>query len=109
MLMVVVLSLVAVLLIVIPMGSFHAEHNWILISIEAVACLAAAGLLLYFWIVVLELFLKLGPILLFDPVMPPPPPVNYPLMYANNMYPPPNSAPPSLPHQQQIYQYAGNY
>lgn len=104
--MVVVLSLVAVLLIVIPMGSFHAEHNWIVIIIEAVACLAAAGLLLYFWIVVLELFLKLGPILLFD-MPPPPPPVNYPLMYPNTgMYP------SSMPHQQQLYsqQYAtGNY
>ena len=100
MLMVVGLSLVAVLLIVIPMGSFHHQHNWILISFEATACLAAAGLLLYFWIVVLELFLKLGPIFIFDG--PPGPPgsqipamqINYPLMYP----------PPGPPQNAQIYQ-----
>ena len=107
MLMVVGLSLVAVLLIVIPMGSFHHQHNWILISFEATACLAAAGLLLYFWIVVLELFLKLGPIFIFDgpPGPGPGPPgsqipamqINYPLMYPQ--HPGPQNA--------QIYQGHG--
>ena len=93
MLMVVGLSLVAVLLIVIPMGSFHQDHNWILISLKALACIASAGLLLYFWIVVLELFLRLGPMILFDGPMGPVPghpggplnpaamQINYPLMY----------------------------
>ena len=71
MLMVVGLSLVADLLIVIPMGSFHADHNWILITLKAMACIASAGLLLYFWIVVLELFLRLGPMILFDGPMGP--------------------------------------
>ena len=92
--MVVGLSLVSVLLIVIPMGSFHAEHNWILISIKALASLSVSGLLLYFWIVVLELFLKMGPILFFEP---PPMPVNYPLMY------PGQPGIPQMPPQQQIY------
>ena len=87
------------------MGSFHADHNWILISLKATACLGAAGLLLYFWIVVLELFLKLGPLILFDGPMVPGPhgpqgplnpaamQINYPLMY-----------PPGPQNGTQIYQ-----
>ena len=75
---------------------------YFLTAFKATACLAAAGLLLYFWIVVLELFLKLGPgLLLFDgpgvPTGPPHPgaamPINYPLMY-----------PPGPPQNAQIYQ-----
>ena len=79
MLMVVGLSLAAVLLIVIPLGTFHVGHNWVFISIKAGLCLAAAGLFLYFWIVVLELFIKLGPMMIFDPAFGPPtlPPGNY--------------------------------
>ena len=77
MLMVVGLSLAAVLFIVIPLGTFHEDHNWVLISIQSSLFLATAGLYLYFWIVVLELFIKLGPIMMFDPAfgppMPPPP------------------------------------
>ena len=68
-----------------------------------------AGLLLYFWIVVLELFLKMGPFLMFEPPMPPggmgpvPPGVSYPpLMYQANaqMY---QAGPP----QQQLYAHYG--
>ena len=105
MLMVVGLSLVAVLLIVIPMGSFNSDHNWLIIGLKACFCLAVAGLFLYFWIVVLELFLKMGPFLMFDPaMMPPVPPANYPLMYPNTqMYPPIQYAAQGVPAQQQMY------
>ena len=113
MLMVVGLSLVAVLLIVIPMGSFNSDHDWIIIGLKASFCLAVTGLFLYFWIVVLELFLKMGPFLMFDPAMMPPVPpgANYPLMYPNTqMYPPIQYAQGVVPpQQQQMYATTGHY
>lgn len=113
MLMVVGLSLVAVLLIVIPMGSFNSDHNWTIIGLKACLCLAVAGLFLYFWIVVLELFLKMGPFLMFDPAMMPPggppqvpPGTNYPLMYPNTqMYPPMQFQGPPITQQPMYAQY----
>ena len=73
--------------------------------------MAVAGLFLYFWIVVLELFLKLGPFLMFDPAMMPPPVpgTNYPLMYPNTqMYPPIQyQGPPPIQQQPMYGQYAG--
>ena len=112
MLMVVGLSLVAVLLIVIPMGSFNSDHNWTIIGLKACLCLAVAGLFLYFWIVVLELFLKMGPFLMFDPAMMPPGPpqvppgTNYPLMYPNTqMYPSMQYPGPPITQQPMYAQY----
>lgn len=116
MLIIVGLSLASVLIIVIPMGTLNQDHNWLFISIKAIALLASASLLLYFWIVVLELFLKMGPILIFDP--PPGMPVNYPLMYPQNAQiygpaqgyqpslPPPTGPAPPIP-QQQMYAHYG--
>ena len=69
MLIVVGLALTAVLIIVIPLGTIQRDHDWALIVIGAAVSLAIGGLYLYFWIVVLELFIRLaGPI---GPVSPP--------------------------------------
>ena len=100
-----------------PSGQFMHQTNHLFLfplALKATACLAAAGLLLYFWIVVLELFLKLGPgLLLFDgPGVPPGPPhpgtgmpINYPLMYPTG--PPQNTqiyqGPPPHAGNQQLY------
>jgi len=92
MLMVVGLSLAAVLFIVIPLGTY--SHNWPWEITKTCISLSSAGLYLYFWIVVLELFIKMVPMpMIFDqafggPVPPPLPPGNYPMMYPNTaMYP----------------------
>ena len=51
-----------------PRSGFRSQ-NWALILGEASSCLAVAGLYLYFWIVVLELFVKMGPFYSFDGVV----------------------------------------
>jgi len=60
MILVVGLALAAILQIVIPLGSTQAQ-NWPLIVGLAGVCLVVGGLYLYFWIVVLELFIKMAP------------------------------------------------
>ena len=83
MLIVVGLSLAAVLSVVIPVGASNKEPNWILITLIPAGLLALSGLYLYFWIVVLELFIKMGPLYYVDGNLygtpansiPPPPPV----------------------------------
>ena len=86
MLIVVGLSLAAVLSVVIPVGTSNKEPDWLLVTLIPAGLLALAGLYLYFWIVVLELFIKMGPLDYVDsnlygsPIQSlPPPPV---LMYA---------------------------
>jgi hypothetical protein len=69
MILVVGVSLAAVLLVVVPLGAASGSQNWALILGEASSCLAVAGLYLYFWIVVLELFVKMGPFYSFDGVV----------------------------------------
>ena len=61
MIVIVGLGLAAVLQVVIPLGALR-QPDWILVIVGSAGCLAVAGLLLYFWIVVLELFIRLGPI-----------------------------------------------
>jgi hypothetical protein len=61
MILIVGLGLAAVLQVVIPLGAVR-EPNWLFILLCSAGCLAVAGLLLYFWIVVLELFIRLGPV-----------------------------------------------
>ena len=61
MIVIVGLGLAAVLQVVIPLGAVR-QPDWILVIVGSAGCLAVAGLLLYFWIVVLELFIRLGPI-----------------------------------------------
>merc|ERR1712038_1007430 len=82
MLIVVGLSLAAVLSVVIPVGTSSKEPNWLLVTLIPVGLLGLAGLYLYFWIVVLELFIKMGPLYYVDgnlygtqPNNLPPPPV----------------------------------
>ena len=60
MIVIVGLGLAAVLLVVIPLGT--RQTDWLLVVVSSAGCLALAGLLLYFWIVVLELFIRLGPV-----------------------------------------------
>lgn len=66
MLMVVGLSLAAVLYVVITVGTSSKEPNWLLVTLIPVGLLGLAGLYLYFWIVVLELFIKMGPLYYVD-------------------------------------------
>lgn len=66
MLIVVGLSLAAVLSVVIPVGTSPKEPNWLLVTLVPVGLLGLAGLYLYFWIVVLELFIKMGPLYYVD-------------------------------------------
>ena len=61
MIIIVGLGLAAVLQVVIPLGAVR-QPDWLLVLAGSAGCLAVAGLLLYFWIVVLELFIRLGPI-----------------------------------------------
>ena len=61
MIVIVGLGLAAVLQVVIPVGAVR-QPDWLLVIVGSAGCLAVAGLLLYFWIVVLELFIRLGPI-----------------------------------------------
>merc|ERR1712038_451687 len=82
MLIVVGLSLAAVLSVVIPVGTSPKEPNWLLVTLVPAGLLGLAGLYLYFWIVVLELFIKMGPLYYVDgnlygsqPNNLPPPPV----------------------------------
>ena len=65
MILVVGLSLAAILQIVIPLGAADSQ-NWPLIIGTSTGCLAVAGFHLYFWIVVLELFIKMGPFYEYD-------------------------------------------
>ena len=60
MIIIVALGLAAVLRIVIPLGAVR-NPDWLIITVTSLVCLAVAGLLLYFWIVVLELFIRLAP------------------------------------------------
>ena len=69
MILVVGLSLAAILLIVIPLGAPSDSQNWPVSIGEAGACLAIAGIYLYFWIVALELFIKMGPFYHYDGVI----------------------------------------
>ena len=79
MILIVGLGLAAVLRIVITLGSVGrgggsgdggpTAAEWGVAAATSVGCLAAAGILLYFWIVVLELFIRLGP----PPGLPVPP------------------------------------
>ena len=69
MILVVGLSLAAILLIVIPLGAPAETQNWPISVGEAGACLVIAGIYLYFWIVVLELFIKMGPFYSYDGVI----------------------------------------
>merc|ERR1719362_2776032 len=64
--MVVGLSLAAVLYVVITVGTSSKEPNWLLVTLIPVGLLGLAGLYLYFWIVVLELFIKMGPLYYVD-------------------------------------------
>ena len=66
MLIVVGLTLAAVLSVVIPVGTSPQEPNWLLVTLIPAGLLALAGLYLYFWIVVLELFIKMGPLYYVD-------------------------------------------
>merc|ERR1711994_246761 len=72
----------AVLSVVIPVGTSPKEPNWLLVTLIPIGLLGLAGLYLYFWIVVLELFIKMGPLYYVDgnlygtqPNNLPPPPV----------------------------------
>lgn len=66
MLIVVVLSLAAVLSVVIPVGTSNKEPDWLFIILTPIGILGLAGVYLYFWIVVLELFIKMGPLYYMD-------------------------------------------
>ena len=66
MLIVVVLSLAAVLSVVIPVGTSSKEPDWLFIILTPIGILGLAGVYLYFWIVVLELFIKMGPLYYMD-------------------------------------------
>ena len=70
---------------VIPLGSVR-EPDWLPIILTSLACLAVAALLLYFWIVVLELFIRFGPHM-YDPGMVYGSPPMAPPMGAGQMYP----------------------
>jgi len=72
MLVVVALCLISVLQVVISLGASNQKPDWLEIVIVSAGCLALAGLYLYFWIVVLELFIKLGPLYYMSTVPPPP-------------------------------------
>lgn len=61
MILVVGLVLAAILQIVIPLGSTYL-HNWSMIVSLAGTCLGVGTIHLYFWIVVLELFIKMAPL-----------------------------------------------
>ena len=63
------LCLAAVLQVVIPLGAIT-QPDWGVVIAFSAASLAVAGLLLYFWLVVLEFFIRLGP----PPAWPPMPP-----------------------------------
>ena len=65
MILIVGLGLAAVLRVVIPLGAVRSP-DWLIVILTSAACLAVAGLLLYFWIVVLELFIRLGPLSPYD-------------------------------------------
>lgn len=86
------LGLAAVLRIVIPLGAFR-EPDWLIIILNSVLLLAVASLLLYFWVVVLELFIRLGPVG-YDPAM----------MYGTNPY----GMYPTVPMQQYAHPYNQN-
>lgn len=60
MIVIVGLCLAAVLTVVIPLGAVQPSQNWAIIAVTSLSCLAIAALLLYFWIVVLEVFIRLG-------------------------------------------------
>ena len=60
MIVIVGLGLAAVLQVVIPLGV--PQTDWLLVVGGSAGCLALAGLFLYFWIIVLELFIRLGPV-----------------------------------------------
>jgi hypothetical protein len=68
MILIVGLGLAAVLRVVIPLGSKD-EQNWSVVLASGLACLAAAALLLYFWVVVLELFIRMAPFQSYDGVI----------------------------------------
>ena len=77
MLVVVALCLISVLQVVISLGASKRQPDWLELVIVTAGCLGLAGLYLYFWIVVLELFIKMGP-LYYMSTMPPPPAPMYP-------------------------------
>ena len=59
MIIIVGLGLAAVLAVVIPLGSSN-DPDWLIVALSSLAMLTVAGILLYFWIVVLELFIRIG-------------------------------------------------
>ena len=67
MLVVVALCLISVLQVVISLGASKADPDWPEIIAVSVGCLGLAGMYLYFWIVVLELFIKIGPLYYMTP------------------------------------------
>ena len=82
MLVVVALCLISVLQVVISLGASSQSPDWVEISIVSVGCLLLAGMYLYFWIVVLELFIKMGPLYYMSAGPPPGPggPPMHPMM-----------------------------
>jgi len=114
MIVIVGLGLAAVLQVVIPLGV--PQTDWLLVVVGSAGCLAVAGLLLYFWIVVLELFIRLGPVYEGQVYATP----TYPATAAATAYPLAagaipiqpyvggyNQGPPSIIYQQQITQPFG--
>lgn len=71
MIVIVGLCLAAVLQVVIPLGAIT-QPDWGVVIAFSAASLAIAGLLLYFWLVVLEFFIRLGPPPAWPPMPPPP-------------------------------------
>ena len=104
MLVVVALCLISVLQVVISLGASTADPDWLEIVIVSAGGLALAGMYLYFWIVVLELFIKLGPLYYMSPQAggggPPMPPG---MMHVMSPYGPAQSGPPPVPVHAVVY------
>ena len=107
MLVVVALCLISVLQVVISLGASNADPDWVEIVIVSAGCLGLAGMYLYFWIVVLELFIKLGPLYYMTPGGQPPPGMPPPgMMHVMNPYgqgPMGGQGPPPVPVHAVVY------
>ena len=97
MIIIVGLGLAAVLRVVIPLGSYDVNRpDWLIVALQSAGILAAAGVFLYFWIVVLELFIRIGNEQRFAAAA-----AIYPQIYQQQQQPQMLVAPP--PHQMQQY------
>jgi len=71
MLVVVAFCLTSVLNVVMALTGPKSTPDWLAIATLSAGCLGLAGMYMYFWIVVLELFIKMGPLYYMSAVPPP--------------------------------------